>query len=625
MQITLKKMKILNFKGIRELEADFSPGTTNISGTNGAGKTSIFDAFTWVMFGKDSHGAKDFELKPLDKDNNVIPRLETSVEAILEADGKERIFRRTSREKWTKKRGSAVEIFTGNETLYEVDNVPCKMSDYGSKVSELIDESLFKMLTNPGQFCSLKWQEQRKILMEIAKVPDDEEIAVANQMSAIAEILAGGKTVEDRAAELAANKKRISKELDSIPIRIDEIKRTLGSNSQRSLKEVERDICETKAHIQELEKEISTLTSSAGKIAVEAKISKIEAEKQNKIAEYNSRKVQQEAKKNAAELELRTQKEELQRKIENHKKTISECKRENAEAEKLVESLRKEYKATFDMKFTDTACPLCGREWDKEVVEEKKTEFMKNRAEKCKSLNKRGSDMKAGIETNNKIMADKTVEIKELENRLESMNMKGIDYSQFETAEPDCSEYDRQIAELRNSVNVPSTLRQEKDIELLQTQLDTLEQEKAEINAGKKQEERIKQLEAEHKAQAQAVADIEKEEAELKAFRDAKIAILDKQINNRFELVKFKLYDQQINGGYTECCEATINGVPYNSSLNDGAKINAGLDIINTLQENYGIYAPVFIDNKESIVEPIKLKSQTIYLTVTNDSKLSIN
>lgn len=624
MNITLKTLKIVNFKGIKDLTIDFRPDINNIRGANGVGKTSIFDAFMWTLFGKDSHGAKDFDYKPLDGNNNIIPKLVTSVSVILEADGRNIKFTRTSKEKWTTKRGTTEEVFTGNETLYEVDDVPCKMTEYNNKVSELINESLFKILTSPTHFCNLKWQEQRRILMEIANVPSDEDIAATNNMTSIIALLTNGKSIEDRAKELANKKSKINKELEAIPIRIDEINRSLSDNTYRQIKDVDSDIKDTKTHIKLLEDEIKTLTSSAGKIAVEAKITKVEAEMEATKAKHNALITDAEAKLKAAETERNSSITAIEKEISYCKNTVKSAKDEIADSQKLLENLRKQYKTTYGSTFTDTACPCCGREWDADVMESKKTEFTANRLEKLKELNERGKNLNDGIAVNQEIIDKNNAKIAKLEAELAEVK-KPISPDDYTVPEADYSEYLSKIEQLKNSITKPNTSRQEADISLLNEQLEKLELEKSNINAAKKLRERIGELEVEHTTKAQAIADIEKEENDLKAFRDVKISALNEAINNKFEIVKFKLYDTQINGGYSECCEATVNGVPYSSGLNDGSKINAGLDIINTLQGYYNTYAPVFIDNKESVVEPIKVNCQTIYLSVTNDKNLIIN
>ena len=179
--IRLKQLKINNFKGIKALKLDFgTDGNNTIYGANGSGKTTVFDSFTWLLFGKDSQGKSDFEMKPLDQENNIIHNQEVEVSAELLIDGEVVELRKVLSEKWTKKRGSETAEFTGNETNYFFNSVPLTQKEFTFKITNIVEEYIFKVLTNPIAFVSLKWQEQRVILLEIAGIPSDAEIALGD-------------------------------------------------------------------------------------------------------------------------------------------------------------------------------------------------------------------------------------------------------------------------------------------------------------------------------------------------------------------------------------------------------------------------------------------------------------
>ena len=161
MQILLKKMSLVNFKGIRSAEFDFNPTVNTVLGDNATGKTTIMNAFLWCLFGKDIEDRKDFEIKTYDKEGKIIERLEHSVELVLDVDSKEITLKRVLSEKWQKKRGADDLEFTGNETTYFWNEVPLKQMDYQSKIKDLIDEGLFKLLTNVNYFHSLHWEKTR--------------------------------------------------------------------------------------------------------------------------------------------------------------------------------------------------------------------------------------------------------------------------------------------------------------------------------------------------------------------------------------------------------------------------------------------------------------------------------
>lgn len=113
--VIIKEIRLLNFKGLRNLTVEFDPALTEIYGRNGIGKTSIFDGFTWLLFGKNSEDRKQFGIKTYDEAGNIIPKLPHEVSAVLLVDGEVVTLCRRFNEKWTKKRGSAVEEFVGHE------------------------------------------------------------------------------------------------------------------------------------------------------------------------------------------------------------------------------------------------------------------------------------------------------------------------------------------------------------------------------------------------------------------------------------------------------------------------------------------------------------------------------
>ena len=147
MRMTIDRMTISNFKGIRELSIDFGD-VTRISGMNGTGKTTIPDAFSWVLWNKDSRGnapgSYDFREKPLDENGDEIHNLDTTVELFCKLDGQPFNLRRTQRENWVKKRGSAESVYQGNISTYWINDVETKLTDFKARISQITSEEVFR-------------------------------------------------------------------------------------------------------------------------------------------------------------------------------------------------------------------------------------------------------------------------------------------------------------------------------------------------------------------------------------------------------------------------------------------------------------------------------------------------
>lgn len=620
MKIAVKNMEIINFKGIRKLDINFNEGMTRIMGGNGTGKTSVFDAFMWLLFGKDSQGRKEFSVKSLDSTGKEIPKIEHSVRGVFEIDGKELVLKKTLREKWVKKRGSAEEVFAGNEGVYEINNVNVRQWEYQNKIDEIIDEEVFRLITNPVLFAGSKWQVQRKILMDMAEMGSDYEIALEIGLREPERLLE--KSADERLKELSALRKKILKEAEDIPVRIDEIYRSMGSEEKRRGDIVRNEIREVKENILRLENEIRYLmTNDGARIEAESRLKRAEAELEKKRAEYEERAAV--IKSRNANMAYERQKEisRIKYNIEDWERYIVDTKGEIVEKNKMLNHLKDEYEKINKSEFNDK-CPYCGRIWDESDRWEKLEAFEKNRNERLAQIKEKIEKTESEI-----ILLEKEIEIRqkdierlngELEKVYENVREEEIPHMDLSENIAEVEKAKAEIIKCR-----VDTREQEADIRVLNIKLGELEEELHEINSVERYRKRIEELKNAEKEKREAAAKTELLENELREFTEAKINMLGKAVNSKFGIVKFKLFDYQINGGYSECCEATVKGVPYRD-LNYAMKINAGLDVIRTLQRYYDTYVPVFVDNRESINELGHIDSQLICLEVTGDRNLKI-
>lgn len=656
--IHLKKLSLTNFKGIRSLTIDFKNHETFINGHNGTGKTTIFDAFLWLLFGKDSTDRKDFEIKTLGPDNQPFHRLDHEVEAVLNVDGDDISIKRSLREKWTKKRGSSEQEFTGHETTFFWNDVPMKESDYQKKVNDLVDEKVFKLLTNTSYFnAALKWQERRSVLLSIAGTITNEDVWNALGRSKEFEELVfvlGKKTVAEYRSEINAKKKKIKDELQLIPARIDEANRSLPE--ELNYPEIQEKIREAQTSLQEVEDCLMDLAKAQqqNQLAFRAKMNQLQ-DLRTKVMDIefrakNSVKERANARVNAI-YDTRRTVSNLESQITRLKSDITGEENQKAVNETKQKALRDRWGQVnaeeFHMDDRECVCPTCKRSFDAEVIENKIAEFKKNfnetKSQKLEAITSEGkrlgetislintriSNLRAEIETINTKVAVQKERLTELEKENErlSSNEEQEVWAMLEADEL-YADACAKVKELEGEINTPQTSADNSDLflrkrnlqELIaihQKQLSTKEQREKTLS-------RISELETSEREMANELARLEGIEFSITQFEKAQMDLLESRINDRFRIVRFKLFDTQINGGEVPCCITLINGVPY-SDANTASKAQAGLDIINVLSDHFGVVAPVFFDNRESVINVPETQSQIINLRVVEGAKLSVD
>ena len=673
MVIKLKKLSIVNFKGVRSLEIDFNH-ITNIFGDNATGKTSIFDAFLWLFFGKNSENVSDFEVKRLDEKNRFIKDLESEVSAIINIDQQEICIKKVLRQKWVKRRGELEAAYQGDENCYFWNDVPLKESEFKTKIKGIVDETLFRLITNPFYFNSLKWQERRNTLIEIAGNISNQEVldsvmTVSNKarFTALVDALNAGKTIDEYKKEIAAKKKKIKDEAESIPSRIDEVRRGMPDEYNFSALQIE---------LADLQKELNSINDALNdELALQSANDKARADvlKQHneKVREHQQKvfsvktdiqniefEIKQKAKESTgkADAELKSVNQQLDDK--NHDKTrfensIKNLKDQVTEMEANLQQLREDYEVigSEEFKFDDhlAICPSCKQSLPEGDIDSKKEEltanFNRNKLSKMEAKKKEALALKDSIASTHirikigwNILAELNKEIavlhqkiktlKEAASTIESQDdvLKRLyeSHDRYQSLKSELSGLEKMVftEPVFEPFAVNESLKVKRvdvtnNINATQSKLNN----EAAIDRAKK---RITELEAQENKLAQELADFEGSEFSILEFTKSKVDAIERKINGKFKQVKFKMFDVQNNGGEVECCETLINGVPF-SDANNAAKINAGIDIINTLCHHYDVYAPIFIDNRESVTKLIDSDSQIVNLIVSEaDKKLRV-
>jgi len=647
-EIKLRKLRMIYFKGFKDFEVDFSDRTV-ISGRNTSGKSTIFDAWSWLLFGKDSLGNADFQIKTI-QDNEVIEKVDHEVYGEIEINGSITALKRVLRENWVKPRGQEHEYLKGNETKCFFDGVPLPVTEYQKRVNDIVDENLFKLITNTNYFHSLKKEDRRNILVSLAgEIANIDVAAKGKDLEEIVELL-NTSTSEDIKSRIAAEKKRIKEELADIPIRIDELKKSMPEAVD--VESIKKQIDSRKSELSEIDKilsdrreaikmqlddqylksmQVKELRIKQNDILIEAELEAVRVASEKNKDFHNYKSILTEKK----EKTIRAERRVVEKKVE-----ISDinAKLDNLsnEREKLVEQWKKESANTYTKKDGCLICPLYNHECtDNEALfkfsqgeTDAEQEFNSRKSKRLAEINESGLKIKEKIEAYRKTLTTHETELLSMKSDYESLYS---DFQAFEKMTPVEYKADPVVKE-----NIPEWVELENQIkaikieEVVQDNSDLSERKirindeviKLSIELSKNDQikntfKRIDELTKEQRALSQELTEQEGIEFKLLQFNKLKMEEVDRRVNGLFKYVKFKLFDKTYEGNEYETCETLIDGVPYFSANNAG-RVNGALDIINAICEYHGIYAPIMIDNAESINEVIPTKSQLILLVVTD-------
>lgn len=649
----LLNLKIKNFKGIKSFELDINGQSVNIFGDNATGKTTLFDAVLWLLFGKNSENKADFGIKPRLADGTEMSRSEHVVCGTFEVDGRIITLKKVFHENWRRPRGKAEEIFAGNTTDFFIAKcgvdglVPCKESEYKKFVAEFIDEKLFQLLTDANYFnTKLPWKERRDIIMEVCGgIADEEVIAAHAELSSLRELLGAYKCVEDAKKAARYRAKEIKAEMEAVPIRISELQNTLISEQDEfRASAFGEEKPKLQADVDRISQEIAAVRANDPARNIENELGSVNL----KISEMENKALSAQRKEqdviykllraeSAKGSEINERLRQVQTEIMRKQNIIADC--ENKRNALLRDFAQCKAKQFVKVDIT-TICPTCHQTLPEDRVtaaimdqDDKEKAFNRNKAAELEAINKAGQENNAAKMAAEEAMAELNKQAESFEAQLDEVkrNMdayqKNIDSMRITyPAEREVLINRRQ--ELQESLKAPQA---EHDA-LIKKLMDDRTAIEAKIAAGNKM---LAQVEASEKAKAR-IEELAQEEGKLAeayeecnrqiylvdSFIRAKTDMLSERINSRFQLARFVMFKKNIgNDGIEECCEVAVNGVPY-GDLNNAMRINVGLDIIRTLSEYYQFNAPVFVDNAESVTEILPMpEHQVIRLIVSEPDK----
>ena len=632
----LLRLTYKNFKA-QSQNIILNDSDVDVFGANGAGKTTAFDAFIWLLFGKDSKGAELSE--DIKTRSQVDNGQEHEVEAVLLLDDGSHIkLKRTFREIWTKKRGSATETFSGHTTDFFIDDVPAKKREYSDRINSIISEEKFKLLTDPLYFKNqMDWKDRRKILLEVCgDVSDEDVIASKEELAELPGMLAG-KSIEDYRKILQARRTKMNDELRKIPVRIDEAQRNLPDVESLNAEVIQTELEDFKKTQMELNRKILKIQDGGAAADKQREIAELDT-KQAEIKNRYDHEVNKKALLNLSVIsELNSKKNRMESGIDDSRKKIEFLQKVITSGGEKLQQLRAEWKEINAEQFTasvDDTCPTCGQKLPADRVEAAMQQALEgfnfSKSNLLAENSKTGKATKAKLiesgEQIEKLQADiasMQAKIAETDTEIERLKAGTDEVKEYQNditycaAEAQKSRLRKEIDDLNKDTSI-ETNKLQAEIRSLDTDVQSRQEKLALIKTNHDGKARIEELQEEQKKLVVEFEELEHALYLTDLFIKTKVSMLDKKINSKFRIAQFRLFETQVNGGLSECCDVLYDGV---ARMSNSQEIKVGLDVIRTLSKHYGISTPIFVDNCESITELPPMDGQVIRLIVSAEDK----
>ena len=656
MKVTYVSLKMKGFKAAIDVTIDFRDPITIIRGMNRTGKTTIADAISWCLFGKDSKGNTKFGIKTR-KDGVEIPHIEHSVELSFLVDEDPYTIRRSIREKY-----DLDDKCIGNTTEYHRDGTPMTAADFAKFITSIAPEDVWRTLSTPIAFPALDWKVQRSFLIEMCGLPtDDEIIGGEEKFSAIKPLLAEQDAIA-QLQHLSYQIREVKKQIDVIPIRIEEQNKALP-DVKESVQEIEILLQTAETELQELtDRHASLKAGNEDSLTQEVRrqiefqrkridnmIQSARNEEQRLLDEYHKKLSEAKWKLNDAEINKQNLADKHKSLIALHERTKQALEDYNSEKLRIRSDWAENKKKMFIPDENSMYCPTCHQplpeDQAREIINKARETFNLERERVFKTLTEKATILKEDIAKAEEMLADYETQGKETAEALTKnatdivaakKTLKEIESNRPKTAEdilndnPNYQQAKEKLSEkekeLEQTPEVDTTLVHElqdqesakrDEIKILTTNLALAKQRDSIL-------EYIDKIKEEKKTLVSHLDELTEKKILVEEYQQRADDLLEERVNSKFAYVTFTLFRTYLNGTREPFCQCLHDGIPY-SDLNSADKLNAGIDIIRTLSRHYSLEIPLIIDNAESINDILNTKSQQIRLYVSEDKSLIID
>lgn len=640
----LNNLNVANFRCLKDAHIDAQGHNVNISGANGVGKTTVEDAFLWLLFGRDSAGGINDDLIPHAPGSTqpaIGEGLEPNVEGKLDCDGRTVTLKKVYAEQWPKNRATKVREYAGSKPIYYVNGLEVKAKDYTAVVGSLIQEDVFKLITNPHCFLGMDWRERRATLVKIAGNLEVEPPAELSKLMGIRPFAEFQSLMQQQARTIQKGS-RTSYGTDTISAAIIEARRQVP-NVTGKVDDADKALAGLAKKVTALNDKLFTLQSDKASDLKKREIAQVETQIEQARAAYQRKMNEKAVAARAISDRLRDELSKAQRQLmdatgtESH--TVSEIQRLNDRIRALSEewdsaNARKAEveKSVYDGSGT---CPTCGQKLPEDQIQAAKEKFNLARSDKLEEMSsvisnveEQGKQARTELDAKGKSLSGiresigKLKEkVSEADGKVKAAQAKDADIQPSFEMTAECKALADKLSALKARVKGSADNSKAEQISAVQAEIDGVQAQITE------QRQIKRQIEDRDKAQirvTELMAEEKRLNGELEAaqhsiylcgeYTKAKARALEDAVNGLFHVVKFQMFETQKNGEEAECCNIVYpNG---STKLSTGERLQAGIDVINTLQKFYGVTAPIFVDDYEGISGAINTDAQVFTLEV---------
>ena len=589
-----------NFCGIKHIDTDLWFKTL-ISGRNRAGKSTLHNAIIWLFTDKtyDNSAAGD-SVRPHDSNGVREDHVEISVSATVKTESGEYILTKTQKQKWVKKRGSEEREFQGNENLYEISGVPKSAKDFSTFINDNIcpvDDLPF--CVNANAFLSLDTKKRRAKLLSMAKsFTDDDVIATNPAFEELRNDLKVG-TIEELMKRSKSEISMLKKEQGEIPVRVDELNSQIANLDFSALELEKNSLNEQIAEIEKQAAEVQAIREEISKAKME--LSDI---KNSLNSSANDKRHGLELKLSEMKANLRVAEDDFMR----YTNDLAKAKTVVANSEKAIAEAENQKSIASGKVFNEgeLICPNCKQPYPKEreaILRKDFEEKLQNEMNRLSDYIESLSGSKAQEEAKMKALESKIAEIEGVKVAL-NRDIADAENDLMNTALVDVTQdtlYKAKFDEITALESKAANCTPVADKAEIRAKIADIDRQLAQAENNNRIEERIGELRDRLKEVGAKILAQERTLYLLEQYNKAKIGMLEDSVNKYFKMLRFRFFEQQINGGYQEVCKCIVNGTDYESTLNKSDKILCNMDLMIGFQDAAGQKMPIILDDTESV------------------------